>query len=135
MIKKCLICNKEYSRSPSNIGKYCSRKCFLIGRKKLWNDRKNQRDISYMGNKRIDNQGYIRIYMPRYPSSDKQGYILEHRFVMGQILNRPLTKDEKVHHKNGIRDDNRPENLHLYIQGKNWHSKFCPFCGFHFSVK
>lgn len=51
--------------------------------------------------------------------------MLEHRYVMQQQLGRPLVKGEKVHHKNGKRDDNDPDNLELtYTTGRK--NKHCP---------
>ena len=65
-------------------------------------------------------QGYKTITCPdrNHPNCQSKGRIREHIWVMSQILGRPLIKGEVVHHKNGLRDDNRPENLELCHYGQ-----------------
>ena len=55
--------------------------------------------------------GYVFIRAVGHPHADKDGYVLEHRLVAEQQLGRPLTHDEHAHHINGIKNDNRPENI------------------------
>lgn len=57
--------------------------------------------------------GYVRVYAPNHPNCTQDGYVMEHRLVMEQHLNRLLADDEEIHHKNHVRDDNRIENLEI----------------------
>ena len=68
---------------------------------------------SWKGGTWIDKNGY-RMVKCDHPRASK-GYLLEHTLVMEKHLNRYLVKGETVHHRNGIRNDNRIENLELKI--------------------
>lgn len=74
------------------------------------------RHVNVAAGFRFTGDGYVELFLPSYPFSKKSGYVLEHRYVMEQYLGRPLAKHENVHHKNGVRNDNRLENLELWIR-------------------
>lgn len=61
----------------------------------------------------LNNHGYLYRIESGHIAANKVGLIYQHREVMSEILGRPLTNHETVHHKNGVRSDNRPENLEL----------------------
>lgn len=61
-----------------------------------------------------NSKGYIMVYSGIREGANKSGYTPEHRIVAESFLGRKLSKNEVIHHINGIRDDNVPENLWVY---------------------
>lgn len=74
-------------------------------------------NAAWKGGKTRRCDGYVFVLLkpnsPLYIMANARGYVLEHRFVMAQHLQRPLKSWEVVHHKNGIRFDNKLVNLEL----------------------
>lgn len=66
------------------------------------------------------NNGYLKIYIPTHPFADKAGYVYEHRLVLERKLGRYLKPEERPHHLNGVKTDNKPENLILF-EGNGLH--------------
>lgn len=57
--------------------------------------------------------GYVLVWAPDHPHAQRKR-VFEHRLVMEAHLGRLLLPGETIHHKNGVRDDNRIENLELF---------------------
>ncbi len=118
---------------------YCKECCNLIARVRrianpeLWQKQKDKnlksyrilkgldlslpRKINKQGDGNINYYGYKQFRGKKWeghPCADKYGRVLEHVLVMYNHLGRPIKKGENIHHKNGVRDDNRIENLELW---------------------
>jgi len=71
------------------------------------NSKREKRSLS--PGRTVTPSGYISIWQP-----DRKKYAMEHRLIMEAELGRPLEAFESVHHINGVKDDNRMENLEIW---------------------
>lgn len=113
----CVVCGKEITRVRKPGGtinrqrKLCSSECRKKHKLAEFERLRplESREISRTSGR----HGYIRLIVPR--TADTPGYaILEHRYVMQQMIGRELRPEETVHHKNGDRTCNDRSNLELF---------------------
>lgn len=71
---------------------------------------------NWRGGRTRHKRGYIMVWAPDHPRTGNGTYVFEHVLVMEETLGRLLLPGENVHHLNGVKDDNRPENLELWTR-------------------
>ena len=112
-VGRCQKCGGEFPVYKAG-ARFCSRAC---AGKDLSSRQLGAANARWRGGETVTRHiggGYIKQLSPGHPGADASGYVMQHRLVMESVIGRPLKASERVHHKNGKRDDNRPENLELW---------------------
>ena len=138
----CPICGKKFHLKPYAIKKnkmhFCSKKCHNEAKKTYFAGENNHQyglrgkdNPTWNGGRKMSRYGYWQVQCVGHPFGvGRSDYVLEHRLVAEQYLlteensvvidgKRYLSPDFIVHHKNGIRTDNRPENLEVMHKGEH----------------
>lgn len=131
--RECGGCRRIYK--PSSRHKLCprcreikQRKPCVDCRKEIWGNstrcivclgkqQSDENSPNWKGGKAYNHRGYVYKKTKEHPRGKKYGgRVFEHILVMEEKIGRLLTEGENVHHVNGVRDDNRPENLELWTR-------------------
>lgn len=105
MILKCAWCKQPFNTTVTRSTKYCNNKCYGFANR-------GKANRNWKGGRHISQFGHYYIRAPYdHPYKNSSGYIFEHRLVIEKHLGRYLKPTELVHHINGIKTDNRIENL------------------------
>jgi len=133
---KCKRCGKEFrAKQLTPLPLYCSPVCRYADHSESMIGLRGEKNYYWKGGRLKSTEGYIKIYLPEHPHGDIKGYILEHRVIMEKHIGRYLSPSEQVHHRNGIKNDNRIENLKLFSGNPHSEEIKCPHCNKMFYIR
>ena len=124
-VKECPICGTSFKSHLVTCSKECANKWKSI-------QQKGKNNPWWKGGKYTDKKGYVHVRTPG--TKNKNGYEWEHRLVMEKHLKRKLFPWELVHHRNGIKNDNRISNLEVVTHATHTGNIRCPNCRFEFCL-
>jgi hypothetical protein len=107
----CNYCGRDYEVPACHFHRrlHCSRACFAANTVAN-GSRKGARNGRWKEGRIIRDDGYVLLYAPAHPRA-VNGYVLEHILIAERWLGKALPPHAVIHHSNGNRSDNRPENL------------------------
>lgn len=114
---ECEVCGKAIRKAPSQIQtkKYCSHECQgkAVSRRAIGREHNGKPVLMTSG-------GYLKVWEPGHPAA-RANWVLEHRLVVEKVIGRYLDTKEHIHHKDGNKTNNHPDNLE--IMSHNDHSR------------
>jgi len=112
----CARCGKIVTRRAATFKNkkrfFCSPECTRAAARESLAE-KHPHGPNFKGGTYVTSNGYRLVLHPDHPDADAKGYIFEHRFVMSEVLGRLLSETEIVHHRDGDKLNNAPENLEI----------------------
>ena len=139
----CTNCGKERWVSTrggiavSRLCRGCSSGSGDACRGKRWNVKNRRRGGTGDGKYTLRGYVYVRLEEDDFflPMANVKRWVREHRLIIAQEIGRCLQQWEHVHHKNGIKGDNRRTNLQLVVMGEHNGQVKCPYCNRQFGIR
>lgn len=107
----CEGCGQRFVVEPYRVrlgaGRFCSKRCA-----NRHSNPPGAGSTRWRGGRILDTKGYVFVHRPGHPLAQSRGYVAEHRLVLHEA-GVDIPPGHVVHHVNGVKGDNRPENLQV----------------------